>query len=58
MNPKVLLIIGDATETVDTLYPFYRLIEGGYTPIVAAILEVAQARAEVQAVKATKAAHV
>ena len=36
MNPKVLLIIGDATETVDTLYPFYRLIEGGYTPIVAA----------------------
>jgi 2-furoyl-CoA dehydrogenase 2Fe-2S iron sulfur subunit len=29
----------------------------GYTPIVVAILEVAQARAEVQAVKATKAAH-
>ncbi|OYW74424.1 MAG: peptidase [Verrucomicrobia bacterium 12-59-8] len=33
---KVLIIVGDATETVDTLYPFYRLIEGGYTPVVAA----------------------
>ena len=36
LHPKVLLIVGDATETVDTLYPFYRLIEGGYTPVVAA----------------------
>jgi len=27
--PKVLVVIGDATETVDTLYPYYRLIEGG-----------------------------
>ena len=33
---KVLIIVGDATETVDTLYPFYRLIEGGFTPVVAA----------------------
>lgn len=33
---KVLIIIGDATETVDTLYPVYRLIEGGYQPVVAA----------------------
>ncbi|OYW70774.1 MAG: peptidase, partial [Verrucomicrobia bacterium 12-59-8] len=33
---KVLIIVGDATETVDTLYPFYRLIEGGYKPVVAA----------------------
>ncbi len=33
---KVLIIVGDATETVDTLYPFYRLIEGGYEPVVAA----------------------
>lgn len=33
---KVLIIVGDATETVDTLYPFYRLIEGGYQPVVAA----------------------
>lgn len=32
---KVLIIVGDATETVDTLYPYYRLIEGGFTPVVA-----------------------
>lgn len=36
MSHKVLIIVGDATETVDTLYPFYRLQEGGYTPVVAA----------------------
>jgi protease I len=33
---KVLIIIGDAAETLDTLYPYYRLIEGGYQPVVAA----------------------
>jgi len=33
---KVLIIVGDATETVDTLYPFYRLIESGFQPVVAA----------------------
>jgi protease I len=33
---KVLIIVGDAAETVDTLYPFYRLQEGGYQPVVAA----------------------
>ena len=33
---KVLIIIGDATETVDTMYPYFRLIEGGYEPVVAA----------------------
>jgi protease I len=32
---KVLIIVGDASETVDTLYPYFRLIEGGYTPVVA-----------------------
>ncbi len=32
---KVLIIVGDAAETVDTLYPYYRLIEGGYEPVVA-----------------------
>ncbi|MEM7602047.1 MAG: DJ-1/PfpI family protein [Verrucomicrobiota bacterium] len=32
----VLIVVGDATETVDTLYPYYRLIEGGYRPVVAA----------------------
>jgi protease I len=36
MAHQVLIIIGDASETVDTLYPYYRLIEGGYTPVVAA----------------------
>lgn len=33
---EVLIIVGDATETVDTLYPYYRLIEAGFRPIVAA----------------------
>lgn len=32
---KVLIIVGDASETVDTLYPYYRLIEGGFRPVVA-----------------------
>lgn len=35
-RPKVLVVIGDAAETLDTLYPFYRLQEGGYQPVVAA----------------------
>ena len=35
-KPKVLIIIGDASETVDTMYPYFRLIEGGYEPVVAA----------------------
>jgi protease I len=33
---KVLIIVGDATETVDTLYPFFRLQEDGFQPVVAA----------------------
>jgi deglycase len=32
---KVLIIVGDASETVDTLYPYYRLQEAGFAPIVA-----------------------
>jgi len=32
---EVLIIVGDASETVDTLYPYYRLIEAGLKPIVA-----------------------
>ena len=35
-KPKVLIVVGDATETVDTLYPYYRLIEGGFQPVVTA----------------------
>lgn len=33
---QVLIIVGDATETVDTLYPYYRLQEAGFEPVVAA----------------------
>ncbi len=33
---KVLIIVGDASETMDTLYPFYRLQEDGFVPVVAA----------------------
>lgn len=33
---KVLIVVGDATETVDTLYPYYRLIEDDFQPVVAA----------------------
>ena len=32
---KVLIIVGEATETVDTLYPYYRLQEDGFEPMVA-----------------------
>jgi len=32
---KVLIIVGDAVETLDTLYPYYRLQEGGFVPVVA-----------------------
>ncbi|MEM6471383.1 MAG: DJ-1/PfpI family protein [Planctomycetota bacterium] len=32
----VLIVIGDAAETLDTMYPFYRLIEAGFRPVVAA----------------------
>jgi protease I len=33
--PRVLIIIGDATETLDTMYPYYRLQEAGFEPVVA-----------------------
>lgn len=33
---KVLVVIGDATELLDTMYPFYRLQEAGFTPVVTA----------------------
>ena len=32
---KVLIIVGDAAETIDTLYPYFRLQEDGFTPVVA-----------------------
>ncbi len=33
---KVLIIIGDAAETMDTFYPIYRLQEDDFEPVVAA----------------------
>ena len=33
---KVLIVIGDASETLDTMYPFYRLQEAGFQPVVTA----------------------
>lgn len=32
---KVLLVIGDATEVLDTMYPFFRLPEDGFEVVVA-----------------------
>jgi protease I len=37
MNPfrgQALIVVGDASETLDTLYPYYRLIEAGIRPVV------------------------
>jgi len=31
---KVLIVVGDASETLDTLYPYYRLQEAGFQPVV------------------------
>ncbi len=33
--PKILMPIGDATEAVDTLYPFFRVQEDGYRAVIA-----------------------
>src|SRR6218665_274968 len=33
---KVLFVIGDASETVDTLYPYYRVQEDAFLPVVIA----------------------
>jgi len=33
--PKVLLVIGDAAEVLDTMYPLFRLREEGYQVVVA-----------------------
>ena len=35
MAQRVLIIVGDATETLDTFYPYYRLQEAGFEPVVA-----------------------
>lgn len=31
---KALIVVGDASETLDTLYPYHRLIEAGIQPVV------------------------
>jgi len=33
---RVLIVVGDASETLDTLYPIYRLQESRFAPVVAA----------------------
>ena len=33
---KVRIVIGDAAETLDTLYPYYRIQEAGMQPVVIA----------------------
>jgi protease I len=33
--PGILMPIGDATEAVDTLYPFFRVAEDGYRAVIA-----------------------
>lgn len=35
IEDKVLIIVGDASETVDTLYPILRVEEEGFRPVVA-----------------------
>lgn len=34
--PRVLIVIGDATECLDTMYPYFRLPEDGFEVVVAA----------------------
>lgn len=36
MSKKVLIVIGDASEMLDTMYPYYRLQEAGFVPVVTA----------------------
>ena len=33
--PKILMPLGDATEALDTFYPYFRLAEDGYEVVVA-----------------------
>lgn len=33
-NGKALIVVGDASETLDTMYPYHRLIEAGIEPVV------------------------
>ena len=33
---KVLIVIGDASEMLDTMYPYYRVQEAGFQPVITA----------------------
>jgi protease I len=33
---QILIVVGDATETLDTMYPYYRLQEAGFRPVITA----------------------
>lgn len=33
---KILIVVGDASETLDTMYPYYRIQEAGFLPVVTA----------------------
>ncbi|MBM4001504.1 MAG: peptidase [Planctomycetes bacterium] len=35
MNGRIFMPLGDATEALDTFYPFFRLVEAGYEVVVA-----------------------
>ncbi|MGC9105543.1 MAG: type 1 glutamine amidotransferase domain-containing protein [Thermoprotei archaeon] len=35
MNRKVLFLVGEEFEDIELLYPFYRVIEEGFTPVIA-----------------------
>ena len=37
MSQKVLVLVGDAAEELDAMYPIYRLREAGYIADVAAL---------------------
>lgn len=36
MTKKVLILIGDAVESLEIYYPYYRCLEQGYEPVIAA----------------------
>jgi protease I len=35
VNGRVLIVVGDASETLDTFVPYYRLQEAGFDPVIA-----------------------
>src|SRR6266478_1404534 len=35
MNKKILILTGDAAESLEVMYPLQRLVEAGFKPVVA-----------------------